>query len=130
HNGLDPLSAIAASSLASLAMFNYRLAVIGADIAASQPLLDPITAILFVFGLALALYRIREPFNLVMLCVFGFALQAGWLSRETEPLVAVRSIAALPAVVYFATLPLVAFRAEWLRVFARSGGKAPALADK
>jgi hypothetical protein len=78
------------------------------------PLLDPVLSVLFVLGLAGAILRVRHAANWLMLLVFGLMNLPGLLSLEIESPHALRSIGALPAVVYFACLPLWALQQAWL----------------
>ena len=78
------------------------------------PLLDPLMSLLFVLGLAGAILRVRHAANWLMLLVFGLMNLPGLLSLEIESPHALRSIGALPAVVYFACLPLWALQQTWL----------------
>jgi 4-amino-4-deoxy-L-arabinose transferase-like glycosyltransferase len=65
---------------ATLLMFNYEGSVWPHKNLPGEQMLDPIIAIFFVLGLALALYRWHARTNFLLLCWFGVALLPGFLS--------------------------------------------------
>ncbi len=72
------------------------------------PMLDPVMGVLFILGVAYALWRWRDPPNVLMLLVFILMLQSGVLSLDFEAPQSLRTIGIIPALVYFITLPLAA----------------------
>jgi hypothetical protein len=72
------------------------------------PMLDPIMGILFVLGATYAIWRWRDLPNLLMLLVFIAMLQNGVLSLDFEAPQSLRAIGVIPALVYFAAIPLAA----------------------
>ncbi len=95
-----------------LLMFNYAGDRNGRHNLPGEPMLDPITGVLFVLGVGLAALRIRQPANLFFLILLPAALIGGIFSVDFEAPQALRSIAVIPAVVYLAALPLVALGRE------------------
>jgi sugar lactone lactonase YvrE len=75
-------------------------------------MLDPAMAILGVLGLGLALARPRHPANLFFLILFPLSLTGGIFSVDFEAPQSLRSIGALPAVLYFVGLALAALGRE------------------
>ena len=94
-------------------MFNVRGDPNGRHNLPGEPMLDPATAVLFVFGVALALARWRQPFSVLLLLWLVIALMGGVLSLDFEAPQSLRSIAVLPAVYILATLPLFVLSEEW-----------------
>jgi DNA-binding beta-propeller fold protein YncE len=76
------------------------------------PELDQLSAVLFVLGLALALTR-RDPAGRFFLWLLPVGLAGGILSLDFEAPQSLRTIAAMPAVVYFVALSLDAL---WLEM--------------
>jgi sugar lactone lactonase YvrE len=70
------------------------------------PMLDAITGALAVLGLAIAVSQIYKPANFLMLSTFGVMMLGGILSLDFEAPQSLRSIGTLPAVIYFAALPV------------------------
>lgn len=97
---------------AHLLMFNLEGDGNGRHNVPGEPMLDPLTGSLFLLGLALALRRWRDPPNLLMVLVFFVMLLGGILSLDYEAPQSLRSIGVVPALVYFAILPLAAIGAE------------------
>jgi len=95
-----------------LLMFNYRGDRNGRHNLPGEPMLDPAMGILAVLGLGLALARTRYPANTFFLILFPLALAGGIFSVDFEAPQSLRSIAVIPAVIYFAGLALVALGRE------------------
>jgi 4-amino-4-deoxy-L-arabinose transferase-like glycosyltransferase len=89
-----------------LLMFNMQGDRNGRHNLPGEPMLDSLMAVSFVLGLALAARNFRRPANLVMLGVFASGLAGGIFSVDFEAPQALRSIGAMPAVLYFCALPL------------------------
>ncbi len=96
-----------------LLLFNYRGDNNGRHNIPGAPLLDKLSAVLFALGLGVALAR-RDKGSLFFLVLFPFGLAAGVLSLDFEAPQSLRSIAALPPVVYFIALSLDSLWTEWL----------------
>jgi 4-amino-4-deoxy-L-arabinose transferase-like glycosyltransferase/sugar lactone lactonase YvrE len=82
----------------------------------NEPMLDPVMGALAVLGFALALWRWRDPANGLMLLVFFTMNLGGILSVDFEAPQSLRSIGVIPALVYFAVLPLAAIGIELTHV--------------
>lgn len=91
-----------------LAMFNVRGDNNGRHNLPGAPMLDPVMGVLFILGVAFALWRWRDPTNLLMLLLFVLALHGGILSLDFEAPQSLRSIGVIPALAYFITLPIAA----------------------
>jgi hypothetical protein len=87
-----------------LLMFNYRGDHNARHNLPGEPALDPVMGVLFALGLGLALARARRPANLFFLILLPTGLLGGVLSLDFEAPQSLRSIGALPAVLYFCTL--------------------------
>jgi hypothetical protein len=88
-----------------LLMFNYQGDNNGRHNLPGAPTLDRLSAILFALGLGVAVAR-RGPANIFFLCLLPMGLLGGILTLDFEAPQSLRSIAALPAVVYFIALTL------------------------
>ncbi|HXV42338.1 MAG TPA: PA14 domain-containing protein, partial [Anaerolineae bacterium] len=108
----DIIRAVWDSTSKHLLMFNYIGDGNGRHNLPGEPMLDPVMAILGVLGLGLALSRPRHPANLFFLILFPVALAGGILSVDFEAPQSLRSIAAIPAVIYFIGLALAALGRE------------------
>ena len=91
-----------------LLMFNVAGDRNGRHNLPGAPMLDPLMGALCVLGFGYALWRWRDPANLLMLLLFFIMLMGGVLSVDFEAPQALRSIGVIPALVYFAVLPLAA----------------------
>ena len=93
-------------------MFNYRGDPNGRHNLPGAPMLDRLSGVLFVLGLALAIAR-RDRTSRFFLLLFPVGLAGGIFSLDFEAPQSLRSIAALPAVLYFIALSLDALWREW-----------------
>jgi len=109
--------AVVSNTFEHLLMFNYQGDRNGRHNLPGEPMLDPISGVLFVLGLGLALRRMKQPIEFSFLIIFIVGLSAGILTVDFESPQAQRSIAALPAVYFFTSL---AVDSIW-RVIQRSG---------
>jgi len=94
-----------------LLMFNYKGDSNGRHNLPGAPMLDRLSAILFALGLGLAIVR-RDRLSIFFLCLLVTGLMGGILTLDFEAPQSLRSIGALPAVVYFIALSLDALWAE------------------
>ncbi|MCA1553320.1 MAG: glycosyltransferase family 39 protein, partial [Chloroflexi bacterium] len=117
----DLVRALWSNTLKHLEMFNVQGDRNGRHNLPNEPTLDPIMGALAVLGLALALWRWRDPTNLLMLSVFGVMLLGGILTVDFEAPQSLRAIGVMPALVYFAVVPLAAVSHEFARVFTPKG---------
>ncbi len=95
-----------------LLMFHYLGDRNGRHNLPGEPMLDPAMGILAILGLGLALARTRYPANAFFLILFPTALVGGIFSVDFEAPQSLRSIAVIPAVIYFVGLALVALGKE------------------
>ena len=79
------------------------------------PVLDRITAALFVLGIVYCAYRWRSPAYFVLIIWFVVGMQGGVLSLDWEAPQAHRSLLAVPAVYGLAAIPLGAAWNAWQR---------------
>jgi sugar lactone lactonase YvrE len=94
-----------------LLMFNYKGDSNGRHNLPGAPMLDRLSAILFALGLGLAIVR-RDRLSIFFLCLLVTGLMGGILTLDFEAPQSLRSIGALPAVVYFVALSLDTLWAE------------------
>jgi len=85
--------------------------------------LDVLTGALFVLGFGYGLWRWRDPSNLLMLLIFFLMILGGILSVDFEAPQSLRSIGALPALVYFSVLPMELFIYKFNFLFKPFDGK-------
>jgi 4-amino-4-deoxy-L-arabinose transferase-like glycosyltransferase len=94
-------AALRRTAIQHLQMFNVAGDRNGRHNLFGEPTLDPAMGVLFVLGLGLAVARIREPVNLFFVILLPVGLLGGILSLDFEAPQSLRSIVALPAVIYF-----------------------------
>jgi DNA-binding beta-propeller fold protein YncE len=107
----DLVQALLQSTEKHLLMFNYRGDNNGRHNLPGAPTLDQLSAVLFALGLGLALAR-RQPVGMFFLLLLPIGLLGGILSLDFEAPQSLRSIATMPAVVYFIALSLDALWSE------------------
>ncbi len=95
-----------------LLMFNFKGDDNGRHNLPGEPMLDPAMGILAVLGFGLVLARPYDPANAFFLVLFPTALIGGILSVDFEAPQSLRTIAVMPAVIYFAGLALAALGRE------------------
>ncbi len=100
----DLTQALLDSTYKHLLMFNVSGDKNGRHNLPGEPMLDPLMGALLILGLGLALARTRHPANLFFLVLLPVALLGGIFSVDFEAPQSLRSIAVLPAVVYFCGL--------------------------
>ena len=93
-------------------MFNYKGDNNGRHNLPGEPTLDRLSAVLFALGLGLAVAR-RDRLSVFFLCLLVTGLLGGILTLDFEAPQSLRSIGALPAVIYFIALSLDAL---WLEL--------------
>lgn len=108
----DLSQALLETSRKHLLMFNVAGDKNGRHNLPGQPMLDPLMGTLMLLGIALALARTRHPANLFFLILIPTALLGGILSVDFEAPQSLRSIAVLPAVIYFCGLSVAALGRE------------------
>ncbi|TMC60862.1 MAG: hypothetical protein E6J26_00790 [Chloroflexi bacterium] len=113
----DLMKALWNNTARHLEMFNLMGDRNGRHNLPNEPMLDPIMGALAVLGFAHALWRWRDPPNMLMLLVIGVMLLGGILTVDFEAPQSLRAIGVMPSLVYFAAIPLAALSGEFLRVF-------------
>ena len=102
-----------------LLMFNYHGDPNGRHNLPGEPMLDPMTAALFVLGAGLSLWRVRRPRYLLMPVWLVVMLMGGVFSLDFEAPQSLRSIGAMPVAYMLAVVPLYELWKEWRE----SGGR-------
>ncbi len=117
HDQPDLGRALLSNTVKHLGMFNFRGDHNGRHNLPGEPMLDPVSGVLFVLGLSLALRRLKHPVEFTFLAIFVTGLAAGIFSFDFEAPQAQRSAVAIPAVYFFISL---AVHAIW-NAFEQSG---------
>jgi 4-amino-4-deoxy-L-arabinose transferase-like glycosyltransferase len=115
----DPRAALIETTKRHVLMFNFQGDRNGRHNLPGAPMLDPISAALFVLGFAYSLWRWRTPRYLLLPVWFAVMLCAGIFSLFFESPQALRAIGTLPVVYLMACLPLHAVALEFNRLFSR-----------
>ncbi|MBI2863326.1 MAG: glycosyltransferase family 39 protein [Chloroflexi bacterium] len=89
-----------------LLMFNVRGDPNGRHNIPGEPMLDQLTAALFVLGFGYSLWNWRKPAHFAFVAMFGVMIFGGVYSVDFEAPQALRSIGVIPAVFAFAAVPL------------------------
>ena len=100
-----------------LLMFNYKGDRNGRHNLPGEPMVDPGMGILLVLGFGLAIARTRQPANTFFLILFPLAILGGIFTLDFEAPQSLRSIAVMPAIIYFAGLAVVALGREVEKAF-------------
>ena len=100
----DLPTALYSNTLKHLLMFNYIGDANGRHNLSGEPMLDPVTGILFILGFALACARIRQPTYSLFLMLFAFNLLGGILSVDFEAPQSTRAFGSISAALFFAAL--------------------------
>ena len=115
----DPRAALIESAKRHVLMFNFQGDRNGRHNLPGAPMLDPVSAALFVLGLAYSLWRWRTPRYLLVPVWWAVMLCAGIFSLFFESPQSLRAIGTLPVVYLMACLPLHAVAREFQRLFPR-----------
>ena len=115
-------TAVAQTTREHLLMFNYQGDRNGRHNLPGEPMLDPITGTLLVLGVALRLWRIRQPGSWLLLAWLILMLAPGIFSLDFESPQSLRAIGSLPAAYLLAAVPINAIWQEW----DKPGGQTPA----
>lgn len=102
-----------------VAMFTYKGDRNGRHNIPSEPMLDLVTGTLFILGIALCIYKIKQPFSIVLLCWLLFMLAPGIFSLDFESPQSLRAIGSLPAAILLSTLPIFALIEDQIHIFKR-----------
>lgn len=108
----EPLKSLAASVVRTLGIFSLQGDPATRYNLDARPIFDPLTSVLFYAGVALALWRLRQPACRLALLWLAVMLLPSALSTESPHFV--RSLGLLPILFAFPALAAVAL-ADWLR---------------
>lgn len=97
----DLMVALARNTKAHLLMFNYKGDRNPRHNLPGEPMLDPLSAALFVLGFGYSLFRWRQPQYFLFLMTFAVMLLGGVLTVDFEAPQALRSIGVLLSVYFF-----------------------------
>ena len=100
----DLPTALYSNTIKHLLMFNYQGDKNGRHNLSGEPMLDPVTGILFILGFALACTRIRQPIYSLFLMLFAFNLLGGILSVDYEAPQSNRVLGTISAALFFAAV--------------------------
>ena len=89
-----------------VAMFTYKGDRNGRHNIPAEPMLDTVTAALFIFGVGLCIYRIKNPLSIILLFWLLFMLSPGILSLDFESPQSLRAIGSMPAAFLIAVVPI------------------------
>ncbi|MDO9300581.1 MAG: PA14 domain-containing protein [Anaerolineales bacterium] len=106
-------TAIAQTTREHLLMFNYRGDKNGRHNLPGEPMLDPISGAFMSLGLALSLWRIRQPGAFLLIAWLLIMLTPGVFSLDFESPQSLRAIGSLPPAYLLAVIPVHALWQEW-----------------
>ena len=109
----DLPTALYSNTIKHLLMFNYIGDANGRHNLSGEPMLDPVTGMLFILGFALACSRIRQPTYSLFLILFAFNLLGGILTVDYEAPQSNRAFGTISAALFFAA---VSVDTIWRRV--------------
>ena len=106
-----------------LLMFNFAGDKNGRHNLPGEPMLDPAMGVFWLLGAGLAIARLlqrraTQPLDLFFILLFFLALVGGIFSVDFEAPQSLRSIAVIPAIIYFCGLAIAALGRELERAFA------------
>ncbi len=107
--------AIAKTTREHLLMFNYRGDNNGRHNLAGEAMLDPISGAFMVLGVALSLWRIRQPGSFLLIAWLLIMLMPGIFSLDFESPQTLRAIGSLPPAYLLCVVPIHALWQEWER---------------
>jgi 4-amino-4-deoxy-L-arabinose transferase-like glycosyltransferase len=116
----DPRAALVESIKRHVLMFNFQGDRNGRHNLPGAPMLDPISAALFVLGLAYSLWRWRNPRYLLLSVWWAVMLCPAIFALFFESPQSLRGIGTLPVVCLMACLPLYALAREFYCLFPRA----------
>jgi 4-amino-4-deoxy-L-arabinose transferase-like glycosyltransferase len=100
----DLTKALYSNTLKHLLMFNYAGDANGRHNLSGEPMLDPLTGVLFVLGFVLVCIRIRKPAYSLFLMLFVFNILGGILSVDFEAPQSNRALGTISAALFFAAV--------------------------
>jgi 4-amino-4-deoxy-L-arabinose transferase-like glycosyltransferase/DNA-binding beta-propeller fold protein YncE len=105
--------AVAQTTKDHVLMFNYQGDRNGRHNLVGEPMLDVISGTLLVLGVALSLWRIRQPASFLLLAWLFIMLAPGIFSLDFESPQSLRAIGSLPAAYLLALVPIHALWQAW-----------------
>lgn len=102
----DRPQAVAQNAVKHILMFNYEGDPNGRHNLPGEPMLDPITGVLFAVGLLVSLGRLAKSKYLLLVLWLGITLISGVLSVTFEAPQSLRAIGSMPAAYALAVVPL------------------------
>jgi hypothetical protein len=115
----ESMDAVLKSTGQHVLMFNEHGDNNGRHNIPGEPMLDTITAGLFILGIGLCLYKIKQPVSVLMLCWLFLMLAPGIFSLDFEAPQSYRSIGSMPAALVLAALPVNALLEDRKKAFSR-----------
>jgi len=109
----DGWKAVAQTTREHLLMFNYHGDNNGRHNLPGAPMLDPISGTLFILGVGLSLWRIRQPGSFLLIAWLLIMLMPGIFSLDFESPQSLRAIGSLPAAYLLAVVPIHSLWQEW-----------------
>jgi 4-amino-4-deoxy-L-arabinose transferase-like glycosyltransferase len=106
-------NAVARTTREHLLMFNYHGDNNGRHNLPGEPMLDPISGAFMVFGVALSLWRIRQPGSFLLIAWLLIMLMPGIFSLDFESPQSLRAIGSLPPAYLLAVIPIHVLWQEW-----------------
>ncbi|MBI5351803.1 MAG: glycosyltransferase family 39 protein [Chloroflexi bacterium] len=96
--------ALYSNTVKHLLMFNYQGDPNGRHNLSAEPMLDPVTGILFIVGFVLVCIGIRKPAYSLFLMLFAFNLLGGILTVDFEAPQSNRAFGSISAAIFFAAI--------------------------
>ena len=100
----DLPTALYSNTLKHLLMFNYIGDANGRHNLSGEPMLDPVTGVLFILGFVLVCTQIRRPTYFLFLMLFAFNLLGGILTVDYEAPQSNRAFGTISAALFFAAV--------------------------
>ena len=100
-----------------VAMFTYKGDRNGRHNIPAEPMLDTVTAALFILGAGICIYRIKNPLSIVLLFWLIFMLSPGILSLDFESPQSLRAIGSMPAAFLIAAVAVHALLEDKKSIF-------------
>ncbi|MBL8077485.1 MAG: glycosyltransferase family 39 protein [Anaerolineales bacterium] len=108
--------AVAQTTREHLLMFNFQGDRNGRHNLPGEPMMDSVGGTLMVLGVALCLWRIKQPGSFLILAWLLLMLIPGIFSLDFESPQSLRSIGSLPAACILAAIPLHSLWQEWEKI--------------
>ncbi len=109
--------AVAKTTREHLLMFHYHGDNNGRHNLPGEPMLDPISGTFMILGVALSLWRIRQPLSFLLITWLLIMLVPGIFSLDFESPQSLRAIGSMPAAYLLCVVPIHALWQEWDKLF-------------